>query len=85
MCIQYATYSFKFQFKSDIKQKTRPLASECECEIFFVLTVDSIVCTGRRLEGYICNIKPECPDIPKISRSGQDIFGLPHATTISNS
>ena len=86
MCILYATYFFKVQFKSDNKQKTSPLASECECEIFFVHTFDSIVCTGRMLEGYICNIKLECPDIPKMSRSGRDIFGLhaAHAPTISN-
>ena len=77
---------FKVQFKSDNKQKTSQLASECEWEIFFVHTFDSIVCTGRMLEGYICYIKPECPDIPKMSRSGRDIFGLhaAHATRISN-
>ena len=46
MCILYATYFFKVQFKSDNKQKTSPLASECECEIFFVPTFDSIVCMG---------------------------------------
>ena len=50
MCILYATYFFKVQFKSDNKQNTSPLASECECEIFFVHTFDSIVCTGRMLE-----------------------------------
>ena len=86
MRILYATYFFKIQFKSDNKQKTSQLASECEWEIFFVHTFDSIVCTGRMLEGYICYIKPECPDIPKMSRSGRDIFGLhaAHATRISN-
>ena len=85
MSILYATYFFFFIIILS-KRPGHLLASECECEIFFVHTFDSIVCTGRMLEGYICNIKPECPDIPKMSRSGRDIFGLhaAHAPTISN-
>ena len=71
MCILYATYFFKVQFKSDNKQKTSPLASECECEIFFVPTFDFIVCTGRMLEGYICY---KAPNIP-ISRKWNDRDG----------
>ena len=71
MCILYVTYFFKVHFKSDIKQKTRPLASECECEIFFVHTFDSIVCTGRMLEGYIYYKAPNVP----ISRKCPDRDG----------
>ena len=69
MCILYATYFFKVQFKSDNKQKTSPLASECECEIFFVHTFDSIVCTGRMLEGYICNNVPISQKYPDRDRT----------------